>query len=563
MDFRIAQASFLSFCLIILTSCQQAPPSLDLKEYPLPKDVESVSTRDVDTGGIFIRAELGELATLNPMVAEDRSSSNAIKLMLGSLVEYNWVTEESIPGLAKSWTISEDGKTFTFSLREGLRWSDGHLFDADDVLFSYQAYMDERFPNRGRFQLLIDGQFPKFEKIDDLTVRIISPKIYAPFLIFICGMEIMPEHILRPAFEDGTLLKAWSIGTAKNNPNMIVGTGPYLLESYKPGERIVFVRNPNYYKVDQDGNRLPYMDRIISHIFRDVRTQTIAFSRGLTDAESIQPTDLGWVQMSSEKFDFKILERGPAPSTSFIWFNLNPGKNKDGKPFVDPKKLAWFQDVRFRRAVSYGVNRKGIIDGVLFGRGVELVSMTSPANKKWFNPNVRRYPYDPEKARSLLIEAGFRYDNQGKLFDTTGNRVSFKLETNKESNTRTDMATVFKENMAELGIEVELRFVDFNSFIVSISDSFEYEAGLLGFGGGVSDPHAGKDIYMSGGRLHQWYPEQPTPATPWEAEIDKLMIEQGSTLDFTKRKAAFDRVQALIAEHVPVIPLVTPMGYVG
>jgi len=342
-----------------------------------------------------------------------------------------------------------------------------------------------------------------------------------------------------------------------------VGTGPFLLESYQPGERIIYSRNPNYYRVDQEGNRLPYIERIIAQIFRDQRSMTIAFSRGRTDAETIVPTDLGWVQKTADRYQFRIVDCGPSSTTNFIWFNQNPNASGEGKPFVEPHKLEWFRDVRFRRAISHAVDRQGIIDGVLFGKGTPLVSLTSPANRKWFNSDVPTYPYDLDRARALLEEAGFSYDENNRLIGPQGNPVSFSLETNKENSVRTDIATIFKQNLEQIGIDIELRFVDFNSFVVKITDSFDYEAGLLGFGGGADDPAAGKDIYMSGGRLHQWYPEQPEPATDWEAEIDQLMLQQSQTLDEAERKKLFSRVQELIAIHQPVIPLVTSNAYVG
>jgi peptide/nickel transport system substrate-binding protein len=515
------------------------------------------------TGSIFIRSELGELATLNPLVAEDQSSSGAIELILQGLTNYNWVKEEVEPGLAESWTLAPDGKTYTFKLRQGIVWSDGHPFTADDIVFSYNTYLDERFPNRSSFQLKIEGKPVEVRKIDDYTVELKSPKIYAPFLLFVGGTSIIPKHKLEGFVKDGSLLKQWSIATAKNTPAEIVGLGPYVLESYRPGERIVFKRNPHFYRRDADGNPLPYIERIISQIFRDNNSTAIAFAQGLTDAETLSPGDIAWVERSAFKHDFRIINRGPSSSTSFIWFNQNPGKNKDGKTYVDPVKLSWFTNQKFRQAVSYAVNRQGIVNGVLFGRGQPLDSSTSPANHKWYNPDTPKYPYDPGKARALLKEAGFSYDPKGRLRDAKGNLVSFSLETNKENEIRTDMATVFKENMDAIGISVELKFIDFNTLVVKISDSFEYESSLLGLGGGASDPEAGKDIYMSGGRLHQWYPSQKTPATPWEARIDELMVKQATTLDDKERKKLFDEVQYIMAEQQPFIMIVTPNAYVG
>ncbi len=548
--------------LLSIWGCSR-PVVIDLPQLPPPKDAEIIKYEPGQSGGIFIETELGEISTLNPLVAEDASSSGAIALLLKGMTTWNPVKEEVVPSLAKSWEVGDDQKTFTFHLREGLVWSDGVPLTADDVIFTYQCIYDDRFPNRTRFFISINDQPCQVEKIDDLTVRITAPDIFAPFLLFVSGVDILPKHKLQPFVEDGTLLEQWSISTAKNAPQDIVSSGPFVMHSYRPGERIVFARNPNYYKVDSAGQRLPYTDYVILKLVKDMNASVIAFAQGQTDAEGITPDHVAWVKRGESTHDYSIVNRGPSTSTGFIWFNQNPGKDADGKPFVPPSKLKWFQNKRFRQAISYGINREGIVEGVLFGRGTPLYGSVSPANQKWHNPNVVTYPYNPKKAGEILMEEGFRMDDSGSLEDETGESVSFTLMTNKSNNVRTEMATIFKENMAELGIEVKLQFIDFGTLITKISDSFNYEASLLGLTGGAGDPAGGMDIYSSGGRLHMWYPQQKEPATEWEGRIDELMQLQLKTLDEKKRKEYFDEVQYLMTENVPFIYLVTPNSYVG
>ncbi len=551
------------FAILLLgVGCTQLQER-EFVQTPIPEDAAQSALEPGKPSGIFIRTEIGELATLNPLVAEDRSSSAAIGLMSGALTEFDWVDEEIIPGLAKSWDISEDQKTFTFHLRKGVHWSNGAPFSADDVIFSYKCYYDDRFPNRSKFYLTINGKPCEIIKIDDYTVQITAPEIYAPFLLFVAGQGILPRHILEESFDDGTLLKQWSISTAKNNPEKIASLGPFVLQSYRPGERIVFARNPNYYKIDKARVRLPYIKYLIAKMVSDSNASTVTFAQGQTDVESIGPGDLAWVERAMKKQDFRIINRGPAPSITFIWFNLNPGKNADGNPFVEEYKLAWFQNQKFRQAVCYGTNREGIIEGVLFGRGAPLHSSVTPANRRWHNPNVHKYPYNPDKSKELLISEGFFYKENNVLYGPNGNRVAITLETNKDNNTRTEIATVFKENMAHLGIDINLQFIDFNTLVVKITDSFDYECSLLGLGGGVSDPAASLDIYSSAGRMHMWYPSQKSPATEWEARIDKLMGLQVGTLDFNERKQYMDEVQMIMSEQVPFILLISPNAYVG
>ena len=547
---------------LYLASCSK-PPIRHFIQRPIPEDSHIISQNPGKRGGILIQSEAGELATLNPLVASDASSSSAIGLLLSSLTSYDWVKSEVIPGLAKSWDVSEDQKTFTFHLRKGVFWSDGEPFSADDIIFSYQCYYDDRFPNRTKFFLTIDGKPCKIKKIDDYTVNIISPEVYAPFLSFVAGISILPKHKLKNAYKEGTLLKEWSISTAKNNPEKIVSLGPFVLHSYRPGERIVYARNPNYYAIDRGGTRLPYIDYIIDKMVSDMNAMTVVFAQGQTDTETIRPGDVAWVKRSAQTHDFKIIDRGPSSSRTFIWFNMNPGNNSDGKPYVDPHKSKWFNNKTFRQAISHGINRKGIVEGVLFGRGVPQHSSVSVANKKWHNPNVKRYDFNTKKARDLLIGAGFYYNDRNELFDSDNNRISFKLQTNKENDTRTEMATIFKENMHMLGIEVILQFIDFNTLVVKISDTFDYDASLLGLTSGTGEPASGMDVYSSGGRMHMWYPQQKTPATNWEARIDELMQLQLTTLDIEQRREYYFEVQEIMAEQQPFIHLVTPNLYSG
>lgn len=548
---------------------------------PVPKDALLVDFPAGDFGANIIETIPGDIATVNPLVNESMEGSVVIGRILDSLITLDPETGEVIPNLAKSWEISEDNLRYTFLLREGVYWSDGQPFTAEDVVFTWQSFFakkldpetgevltDEkgrplyRYNSRSTFGQQINGQEPKVEKVNDYAVRFTTPEVYAPFLLFGGGVGILPKHILKDAFDEGTLMDQWSVETAINEPWKIVGLNMFVLESYRPGERMVFARNPNYWKVNSDGARLPYVDRVITKIVQDVNSSNVAFAQGLTDFESIAPDNVAWVKRGAARFDYTILDMGPSNATNFIWFNLNPGQDSEGKPYVEPYKFEWFSDKRFRQAVSYGINREGIIRGVYFNRADILNGYVSPKRKFWYNDQIRKYSFKPEESRALFTKMGFKYRDE-QLFDGAGRRVEFTLMTNSNNGLRVEMATVFKENMAALGIEVELQFLDFNTIITKTSDSFDYEACMLGLGGGAPDPYAGKDILMSGGRLHFWNPQQPEPATKWEAQVDELMREVGRHTDVEKRKEYFNEVQAILAEQQPLIFLVSPKDYVG
>lgn len=545
-----------------MTGCSAEIES-EREDLPLPEGVEISKMPAGERGGILTAAEAGTPATFNPLVSEDRASSDAIALILEGLTRYDPVRDEVVPGLAHSWDISEDSKTFTFHLRPGVRWSDGEPFTADDVVFTFDAIYDERYPNRSQLEFRVGGEPFDVEKVDDHTVRITTADVYAPFLLYVGGTAIIPEHKLRDAYEDGTLLRAWTISTASRTPKEIVATGPFRIRSFRPAQRMIYEPNPHYWRADEEGSRLPYIDFAIIRFVQDQNAGVVAFASGQSEHHNpITPDQVGWVRRNEERHDYTVHDRGPSTSTSFIWFNQNPGVNENGVPFVEPHKLEWFTDQRFRQAVSYGIDRQGLIDGVIFGRGEPLWSSVSPANAKWHNPDVKKYPYNPDKARALLEEAGFEYRADGNLYDGDGNRVTFSLITNEDNRLRANMATVFMENMKNLGIEVRLRLLDFSNFVNRIMESYNYEAGLISLTGGP-DPHGGMSVYTSSGRLHVWHPNQEEPATEWEARIDELMQKQLRTLDEEERKEYYDEVQAIMSEQMPLLYLITPNLYEG
>ena len=581
-DIFAPQLQLLLAASVILSGCgsEQQRPSTGVVA-PIPVDALVVDFPAGEFDSNVVETLAGDLATVNPLVNETMAGSAVIGRILEGLITLDPNTGDVIPNLAKSWEISADNLQYTFHLRRGIHWSDGQPFTADDVLFTWGCFfakqldvdsgepvLDEngrvkyRYSSRSTFGQLINGQEPLVEKLDDYTVRFTTPEVYAPFLLFGGGEEILPKHILQMSFDDGTLMDQWSVETAINEPWKIVGLNMFVLESYRPGERIVFAKNPNYWKVNTKGERLPYVARVITKIVQDQNSSNVAFAQGLTDFESIGPDNVAWVKRGEERFDYTVLDMGPSSQTNFIWFNLNPGQNAEGVAYVAPYKFKWFSDQRFRQAISHGINREGIVRGVYFNRADILHGYVSPKRKLWYNDAIRKYPYSPETSLQLFAEMGFTLE-AGQLKDPLGNSIEFSLMTNSSSGLRVEMATVFKENMAALGIDVELQFLDFNTIINKTSDSFTYEACMLGLGGGAPDPYAGKDILMSGGRLHQWYPQQVEPATEWEARIDALMLEIGRHTNVALRKKYFFEVQEILAEQQPLIFLVSPKDFVG
>ncbi|MDR2877200.1 MAG: ABC transporter substrate-binding protein [Chromatiales bacterium] len=555
-------AALLTMATVLSACGPGQPPERARPQGPPPADADVSRMPPGQQGGVFFGTLGGMPRTLNPLQAgEDASSAMALSRLLEGLTRFDSAREEVVPGLAKSWDVGADQKTFTFHLRRGVQWSDGHPFTADDVVFTFQAIYDDRYPNRQKSELSVNGKPFEVEKIDDYTVRFRTADIYAPFLLYV-GTSIMPRHKLIQAFDDGSLMRAWSVRDAQFTPEKIVSTGPLILERFRPAERIVYAANPHYYRIDSAGQRLPYIDRFIERIVNGQQASTLAFAYGQSDYENVEVRNVGWVKRNAERHGFTVYDRGPSQSTNFIWFNQNPGSNARGEPYVEPYKLAWFKDSRFRQAISYGIDREGIVQGVLLGRGLPLWGPVSPANRSWYNPDVQRYPFDPQRARALLREAGFTWDAAGKLHDRDGHAVAFSLSTNEDNEVRQAIGLVFIENMKQLGIDVRLQPLDFNTFVGKVMSSFDYEAGLLGLTGSW-DPQGGWSVYHSAGRLHMWSPGQKTPQTPWEARIDELMQLQLRTLDVEARRRYVFEVQDILAREQPLIYTVTVNSYEG
>lgn len=570
---KTAPLLLVLFALVGLTACVE-PPQIERAIHPLPKDVLVTDAPLGRYGGIFVLNETTQPTTFNPQVPNNVSTSVLLTRLLTPLVTYDPSSQTYEPALARSWEIGEDKKSYTFHLRRGVLWSDGSPFTADDVIFTFDCILTEiedpesgklrpKYPSRYYKQYLINGEKLRYTKVDDYTVRFDLPTVYGPF-IYDIRQPILPKHKLQASFLDGSFTKQWSTQIAIESPEEIVGTGPFTIFSYKPGERLVLTPNPHYWKIDQSGQRLPYLDYFILKFVSESNTAVAHFATGKSDASGVGASDNIWVKEAAETYGFTLHDRGPSSSVNFFWFNQHRGSDEEQKPYLSPHKLRWFTDKRFRQAVQYATNRQGIINALLFGKGEPLTSIIAPAQGKWHNPHLPRYDYDPEKARDLLRESGFYWDAQGKLFDSEGILVEFTLLL-VESASFDTIGVTFVENMKALGLSVKMERCDFATLLRRTDDTFNYDMTMLGWGSPDAsyDPSGSKALFLSSGQFHQWYPEQSEPATLWEARIDELIGLQERTLDEAVRVAYMHEVQAILAEELPLLYGFTPYGYVG
>jgi len=505
-------------------------------------------------GGRLVVALRAEPRTLNPIVAVDAPSKDVIGRMSADLIHINRLTQGTESALAKSWRRSADGLTYTLSLRRGLRFSDGHPFDADDVVFTFTVLLDPAVGAPHRDLLIVGGRPIAVTKVDDYTVRLRLAQPYAAAERLFDSIAILPRHLLEGAYARATLAEAWPMTVA---PSQIAGLGPYRLKRYTAGQELVLERNPYYWKVDASRRRLPYLDEIVFVFAGNEDAQVIRFQSGATDLLGRTTAD-NFALLSREQAAgrYQLEDLGPALEYNFLVFNQNDltGRNL---PQVAAKQR-WFTDLDFRRAVSLAIDRQGITRLVFKGRAVPLWGNVSPGNRHWVNTSIPRPARSVAKAREILKTAGFSRRPDGALVDARGQRVEFTIVTSATSAQRTAMATLIQADLKELGMDVRVVPLEFRALIDRLTRTFDYEASIQGLGGGDADPNAEMSVWLSHGANHLWRLGQTTPATPWEAEIDRLMQQQLTTLDSARRKALYDRVQAIVAEQLPFIFLAAP-----
>jgi peptide/nickel transport system substrate-binding protein len=522
----------------------------------------------------IVSATSSDPSTFNYPLNDSLYSYAVYGLIFTGLLGTNGVTSELEPELAEAWEVSPDNKRIVFTLREGLRWSDGEPLTTDDVVFTFRdIYLNEAVASGVRDILRIGntGAFPAVRKLDDRRVEFTTPEPFAPFLRYSSGLPILPAHVLRESVQTKDAngnLKFQSTWTADTDPQKIVGSGLYKMESYAPGQRVVFVRNPHYWRQDAQGNPQPYIERIILQVISSEDSQLLSFRSGELDNLSVKPEQFQLLKLEEDRGGYSIYNGGPETGSRFISFNLNKASDQNGKPFVDPMKSRWFNTLEFRQAVAHAIDRQRMRDTIYQGLGELQDSPLDSQNPFYLSPEqgLKVYDHSPEQAKQLLQQAGFKYNALGQLEDWDGNPVRFVLLVRSEEVSRVRVASQIKQDLEAIGIRVDLQALSFNSAIQKLQRR-DWEAYIGGFGGGGIDPHSGYNIWSSQGSLHQ-FNQGPLPGEPeitgwevtdWEQEIDRLFTEGVQELDESKRRQIYNRFQQIAQEQLPFIHLVNPL----
>lgn len=552
---------FIAFLLLLLAAVLTAG-CLNQNQTPAPQGGQSAQPQRERVAGTRGGSVSYRVATppktFNYVMASDVDTLVVtLYLMGGRLAEFDHDAQRYAGALAESWQWATDERTLEVTLRDGLRFSDGHPLTADDVVFTLRAIYDERTGSPiFRDAMTIGGRPIEAAVVDGRRLRLMFPEPVAAPENYLSNLAVLPRHILEEDFNKGTFKDAYAI--TSEAPRIVVA-GAFMADAVTPGERIALKRNPNYWKKDQAGTALPYLDGLVIEITSDANNGMARLGQGTLDIfDRIRPTDYASLRTASQG-SVRAYDLGPGLLTDHIVFNQNPGQ-QNGKSVVDPTKSAWFTDVRFRRAVSHAIDRASIASSTLQGLATPLYGFISPGNKGWAATDLPRTEYDLGRARSLLTEAGFQLrgtQDAPELYDGKGNRVEWTLIVPAESEPRVAMATVIQEDLARLGMKVQIATIENSQVTARLSQSYEYDAILFGTSVTEPDPSSYTNFLRSSSPSHQWYPKQEKAATPWETRIDELIAAQARERDAQRRAVVFREIQQILVEQLPVIPIVT------
>lgn len=467
-----------------------------------------------------------EPKTFDPLKVADDASVSIRYLTGGVLVRMNRQTQALEPELAQSWKVSKDSRQIRFKLRAGISFSDGTPFSAEDVAYTVQQLMDPALhsPTGDAFR---SGP-------GKVETRIISPsEISITFPAPVAGLDRLFDQV--------------AMVSAHSPKKEMAVLGPFVVADYKPGTTVLLKRNTNYWKSDAQGRKLPYLDSIRLDIQSNRDIEMLRFKRGEIDL--INALDSEYFDKLADTSPQLVHDAGPSLDSEQMWFN------EVAKSPIPAFKKNWFRSAAFRRAISQAINREDLSRVVFRGHARPALGPFSPANKFWFNSKLKAPVYSPEASLKALQAEGFRLEN-GALKDRAGNDVVFSIITNSGNKYRERMAVLIQEDLQKIGVHVNVVTLDFPSLIERMTQTFDYEAILLGLTNVGLDPNEEMNVWLSSSENHQWNPQQKSPETAWEAEIDKLMRAQASAADARKRKESFDRVQEIVVEQAPFIYLI-------
>ncbi len=510
-------------------------------------------------GGELIISTIGEgPKTFNPCNTKDATSSSMAGILYDGLLTTDAFTGEVVPLLAKSFSVNKND--YIINLRHGIKWTDGKEITADDVIYTYEEIVFAGLGNTAsRDAMTINGKLPKLEKIDDYTVKFTTPRPFAPFLRQLT-YPIVPKHYFKPYSDKGDSAFN-SFLNPDTPPKQIVSNGAFKLKEYVPAQRVVFEKNPDYYKINTNNEKLPYLSKVVYMIVGDTNNEILKFEANETDVLSLRGANVARYKLKEPSSDYKIYNLGADTGTLFLVINLNNRKNAEGNWNVAPKKQKWFRNRDFRSAIDWAIDREGMVKNIAQGVALPLYTAES-LNSIYLNTYLKGHPQDKEVSEKLLEKAGFNLKN-GILYDNGGNRVEFDLYTNAGAIERESIGVMIKQDLEDLGMKVNFKPIEFNSLVNKLSNTNDWDMAIMGLTGSPLEPHDGKNVWTSNGPLHL-FNQRPQnykvdDRFDWEKELDRIFEEGALKLSFRERKPLYDRYQTIIYDQKPIIYLYSPI----
>jgi peptide/nickel transport system substrate-binding protein len=498
-------------------------------------------------GGSLVATLRTEPKTFNRYTGNGFPTHLIATLTQARLVRINNATSELEPWLAERWTTSDDRRTYTLKLREGVRFSDGAPFTAADVLFSFAAVYDSKTASPLADSLRVKGKPLEVRAISPSVVALTLPEPYGPGLRMLDNLPIYPQHRLARALADGSFGTAWGPQTP---PGEMAGLGPFVLTHYDPGQRLAFARNPHYWRRDAAGRTLPFLDRLTLEIVPDQNAELLRMQAGGLDVMQgeMRPEDYLPLKREADAGRLRVLDVGASLSQHLLWFNLGTPRPASG----------WLRAPEFRQALSAAVDRNAFARTVYLGAATPSWGVVSPANRTWFSEAMKRPAHDPDRARTLLAGIGLTDPgNSGGLKDSSGRPVQFTLLVQKGIAESEKGASFLREAFARVGVRMDVVALD-PATMQGHWMRGDYDALYHHVAFTDTDPAGNMDFWLSSGSGHLWHPGQRTPATEWEARIDGLMTRHASAVDRAERQRMFADVQRTLSEQVPALSFATP-----
>ncbi|AFK08201.1 MULTISPECIES: ABC transporter substrate-binding protein [Mesotoga] len=541
---------FLLVLAVLFTAMLMAAPFVE----------DSMLTPDPNPrmGGTLYLALTGSPQSFNFYGTLDSNAYSVAGQMLTGLVEAHPVTSAIRPALAESWEVSEDNKEVTFHLRD-VKWSDGVPLTADDVIFTFEHFvMNPVARGNSVARFTIEAKPIEWVKVDDSTVKAILPAPYAAFFTVLSHAYIYPSHALESKIDKNRPDSVNDVWLTNTPLNEIPANGPFMLSEYIIDQKVVMTKNPNYWKVDEYGNKLPYVDKIEYLVVSDAQVRLAKFMAGELDYMAVSGNDFPILkerELAGGPFRVFLAEpTQPTPSPIHIAFNFD---------VENPKLREVFRTTEFRQAMEYALDRERIIDEVYNGLAVLGGVPVLPSNKAFYNPKIEeiRRPFNLAEAARILDELGLK-DNDGDGFREypDGTKFEFVLTLQSSPQEYQDIAYIYSQDLQSIGVKVNLQILD-SSLTGQMFGAGSFEAGIRAFGN-QPDPQLRKAIWQPGTQLYYWHRTTRDPDTnlpimenmlDWEKRVYELFEKGQVAMDPVERKSYYDEWQEIYAEYLPVI----------